>query len=168
MEIIHSVLQSLGFDPVVFGSQVVLFYVMHLLLKVILYRPLEESRHRRDALTMGRVEEAEEINRQALALKETYEDEIRLARLAAQASVQKARSEAEAARVARLATARVEAESLVRSAQDEILGERTRAEAELDQQVAALSMAVAGRLVETMAGPAQRERVLERLREASS
>jgi len=31
-----------------------------------------------------------------------------------------------------------------------------------------LSMAVAGRLVETMAGPAQRERVLERLREASS
>jgi F-type H+-transporting ATPase subunit b len=168
MEIIHSVLNSLGFDPVVFGSQVFLFYLMHLLLKVILYRPLEESRNRRDALTMGRVEEAEQINRQALALKENYEDEIRRARQAAQAAVQQARSQAEADRVARLAAARAEAESLVRTAHDEILGERTRAEAELDQQVAELSMAVAGRLVETMAGPAQRARVLERLREASS
>jgi F-type H+-transporting ATPase subunit b len=159
MEIIHSVLHSLGFDPVVFGSQVLLFYVMHLLLQGVLYRPLEQSRNRRDALTMGRVEEAERINRQALALKENYEDEIRQARQAAQAAVQQARSQAEAARVARLAAARAEAESL---------GERTRAEAELDQRVPELSMAVAGRLVETMAGPAQRERVLERLREASS
>jgi len=168
MEIIYSVLNSLGFDPVVFGSQVVLFYLMHLLLKVILYRPLEDSRNRRDAFTMGRVEEAEQINRQALALKETYEDGIRLARLAAQASVQQARAKAESARAASLAAARVEAESLVRAGQDQILGERTRAEAELDQEVAALSMAVASRLVETMTGPGQRGRVLERLREASS
>lgn len=168
MEIIHSVLHNLGFDPVVFGSQVLLFYVMHLLLQGVLYRPLEQSRNRRDALTMGRVEEAERINRQALALKENYEDEIRQARQAAQAAVQQARSQAEAARVARLAAARAEAESLVRAAHDEILGERTRAEAELDQRVPELSMAVAGRLVETMAGPAQRERVLGRLREASS
>ncbi|NMA26143.1 MAG: ATP synthase F0 subunit B [Burkholderiales bacterium] len=168
MEIIHSVLHSLGFDPVVFGSQVLLFYVMHLLLQRILYRPLEHSRDQREALTMGRVDEAERINQQALALKENYEDEIRRARQAAQAAVQQARSQAEADRVARLAAARAEAEALLRTAKEEILGERTRAEAELNQQVAELSMAVAGRLVETMAGPAQRERVLKRLREASS
>jgi F-type H+-transporting ATPase subunit b len=168
MEIIRSVLHNLGFDPVVFGSQVFLFYVMHLLLQRILYRPLEQSRNQREALTMGRVEEAERINQQALALKENYEDEIRRARQAAQAAVQQARSQAEADRVARLAAARAEAEALLRTAQDEILDERTRAEAELNQQVTELSMAVAGRLVETMAGPAQRERVLKRLREASS
>lgn len=167
MEIIRSVLDSLGFDPVVFGSQVILFYLMHLLLKPILYRPLESSRSQRDALTMGKVEEAEQINRRAQVLKENYEEEIRLARLAAQATVAKARAEAEADRARRLAAANEEAQAMLSSAREEIHRQRLQAEAELDREVEGLSMSVASRLLKTMASPPQSQRVLERLREVA-
>ncbi len=166
MEIIHSVLQSLGFDPVSFGLQVLLFYGMHLLLTPILYRPLERSRNERDALTVGRVREADQVNREALTLKARYEEEIRQARQAAQALVQQARSEAEVARMARLDEARSQAEALRQAAHQEIAAERAGAEAALGGQVAGLSLAVASRLVRDLAGEAQHGRVLERLREA--
>jgi len=166
MEIIHSVLESLGFDPISFGLQVLLFYGMHLLLTPILYRPLERSRNERDALTVGRVQEADRVNREALALKAAYEEEIRQARLAAQTLVQQARTEAEAARMARLDEARSQAEALRQAAHQEIAAERAGAEAALGGQVADLSLAVASRLVRDLAGEAQQRRVLERIREA--
>jgi len=166
MEIIHSVLESLGFDPISFGLQVLLFYGMHLLLTPILYRPLERSRNERDALTVGRVQEADRVNREALALKAAYEEEIRQARLAAQTLVQQARTEADAARMARLDEARSQAEALRQAAHQEIAAERAGAEAALGGQVADLSLAVASRLVRDLAGEAQQRRVLERIREA--
>jgi len=166
MEIIHSVLESLGFDPISFGLQVLLFYGMHLLLTPILYRPLERSRNERDALTVGRVQEADRVNREDLALKAAYEEEIRQARLAAQTLVQQARTEAEAARMARLEEARSQAEALRRAAHQEIAAEGAGAEAALSGQVTELSLAVASRLVRELAGEAQHRRVLERFREA--
>lgn len=167
MEIISSVLNSLGFDPVIFGSQIVLFYVMHLVLTPILYRPLEKVRNERDALTLGKIHEAERINNEALALKARYEAEIRTARQAAQATVSAAKAEAEAARMARLESARAESEAVIQAAQQEIANERARAEAELQGKVGDLSLAVASRLVETSASEAQRARITTRLREAS-
>jgi F-type H+-transporting ATPase subunit b len=166
MEVINSVLDSLGFDPIMFGAQVALFYCMHLLLTPILYRPLEKARSERDALTVGRVREAEQINREALALKAAYEDALLQARQAAQGEVQRARAEAEAAGQVRLEAARREAEAQLRAAHQEISQERARAEADLDQQVQGLSLAVAGRLVRTLASEGQGQRVVERLREA--
>lgn len=167
MEIVRSVLDSLGFDPVIFASQIVLFYAMHLVLTPVLYRPMEKARNDRDALTLGRVHDADRINREALALKARYEAEIRQARQAAQAGVDRARAEAEAARVTRLEAARAEADAVIRAAHEEIAGERSRAEGELQARVPDLSLAVASRLVETLATDAQRERVVARLREAS-
>lgn len=167
MEIVRSVLDSLGFDPPIFLAQIVLFYCMHLVLTPLLYRPLERARNERDGLTMGRVHEAERINREALALKARYEAEIRQARQAAALLVQQAKAEAEEARMTRMDQARTESEAVIRAAQAEISAERTRAEAELQGQVQDLSLAVASRLVETMASDAQRSRVVERLREAS-
>lgn len=167
MEVISSVLHSLGFDPVVFGSQLVLFYVMHLVLTPILYRPLEKVRNERDALTLGKIHEAERINDEALALKSRYEAEIRAARQAAQATVSGAKAEAEAARMERLEAARTESEAVIQAAHQEIADERARAETELQGKVGGLSLAVASRLVETSASAAQRERITTRLREAS-
>src|SRR5690606_6318750 len=100
-------------------------------------------------------------------LKNRYEAEIRQARQAGQALVQQASTEAEAARMARLEAARAESEKVIEAARREVEAERARAEEELKGKVQDLSVAVATRLVEASASPAQRDRMSTRLREAS-
>lgn len=167
MEIILSVLNGLGFDPVVFVSQLVLFYVMHSLLKPILYRPLEQARLEREALTSGRIEEAELLNNRALELKAHYEAELRATHKEAAGIVAAARKAAEEQRTQVLDSAREQAEKFVQEKQAEVAAEKQLAQVQLQATVPELGRLTALKLANSLLSGEHRERVAKQLKEAS-
>lgn len=167
MDIVRSVLGALYFDPVVFLSQLVLFYVMHLLLTPILYKPLQRVRVEREALTGGKVKEAERLNALALELKAKYESGLKAAKSKAVATVAAARQEAEAARMTRLEEARTAAEAVIDKAQREVARERAEALASLQKEVPKMAVATALRLLGSTCSEEHNARVARRIREAS-
>ncbi|MCE7869263.1 hypothetical protein DYH09_02680, partial [bacterium CPR1] len=84
MDVIWSVLQSLKFDPYLFGFQFVAFFVFHYSLKALIYGPLLKVRQERDGKVGGRIKEAEAIAAAARKLKTDYDAAIHAAKLEAQ------------------------------------------------------------------------------------
>lgn len=167
MEIVRTVLGELHFDSTIFFTQLALFYIMHLLLKPILYTPLEKSRDERDALTGGRIDEAERINNQALEIKQSCEETLRKARQEALERVQEAGRTADAERVKKLEAARAEAEGLINAAQQQVKDEKLAAEKELTGNLPILAHNVAERLFVGLATGDARTKAIKRLKEVN-
>lgn len=167
MEIVLSIMNQLGFDPAVFASVVAIFYVMHLALKAIIYKPIQKARAKRDLLTSGKVEEAERMNKEALELKSRYDAEIKSCRKAAQERVNEARREAEAERMKRLELARAEAEVIINQSHDDVAKDTATAKSELEITVPALAQSIAVKIARGLLSEDKRAAVEARIKEAA-
>ena len=167
MDIIRSVLDNLGFDAAVFCSQLVLFYILHLLLTPLIYKPLEKVRRERESLTDERVREAQQFKNKAAKLKAQYEQAIHETQNATLAITQKAHQEAEASRQAVLDAARNEANSIIADTRAEMAKDRRLARQTLEAEVPALAKAVACKLAQAFTSGEVGEQFLKRLRSIS-
>ena len=167
MDIILALLKNMGSEPLMIVVQVFLFYVFHLLMSQILYKPMLAARRERKAQTADKVSQAQELNEITIKAKTEYEEKVRLARKKALERVQAAQKEAEDLRQERLTKAKAESETIIEKAKASVKEERCRAEAELDSAaVSKLASEAAWRILSGLTSGRERERVEKFVKES--
>lgn len=166
MDIILALLKNMGSEPLMIVVQVFLFYVFHLLMSQILYKPMLAARRERKAQTADKVSQAQELNEITIKAKTEYEEKVRLARKKALERVQTAQKEAEDLRQERLTKAKAESETIIEKAKASVKEERCRAEAELDSAVSKLASEAAWRILSGLTSGRERERVEKFVKES--
>lgn len=164
MDTIYALLDSMHAEPCIIFAQVILFYIFHLLMTQIIYKPLAAVRKKRRAETVAKIEEAESINRETLKIKSDYEEKIRLARQEAFELIQETQRRAERKRNERLSAAKDEAADIIDRAKAEVETEKKRLGNELSGTVSQLSLQMALRIVSNVTSGISRERAEKVLR----
>lgn len=164
MDTILTLLSSkLSSEPFMILVQIVLFYIFHMLMCQIFYKPLAKVRSERKAVTVDRVKKAESINEETLKLKREYEDAVSAAQKSALEKVQKAQKEAESIRSGYLEKAKAEAASILKQAKAEVAEERRQLDQKLDKMVSELALDAAKRIIASVSDGTERERLERKL-----
>ncbi|MBQ7528755.1 F0F1 ATP synthase subunit B [bacterium] len=158
MDTIYALLDSMHAEPCIIFAQVILFYIFHLLMTQIIYKPLAAVRKKRRAETVAKVEKAEAINKETLKIKSKYEEEIRRVHQEAAELIQETQRRAEKERQKRLSAARDEAARIVERAKAEVKLEEKRLGNELSGDVSQLALQMAQRIISSVTDGAGRER----------
>jgi len=149
-------------------AQMVHFILLLILLRLVAYKPILRILEERQKYIAANIEAAEQQRLEAERIREQFEAEMRRAREKADEIIQQATRAGEEQARQIIAQAREEATRLKESALQEIQMERERAMAELKEQVANLSVLVAGRILkETITMDTQRRLVREFIDEAA-
>jgi F-type H+-transporting ATPase subunit b len=167
MDVVWSVLQSLDFNAVTFGSQILLFFVLHFSLNFIIYQPIMEIRDRRDQKIASSLAGAEAAAEEARRLKSEYEEKVRDARAEGQVALQKATEAAEAERKTRVEKAREEAAVILREAREEADEALSKAEATLESQSEQVAKAIASKLLTASLGESEGKELVSKFGGAS-
>jgi F-type H+-transporting ATPase subunit b len=128
-------------------AQIINFLILVAILTKVAYKPLMKALADRQARITESLDSAEKEKSAAEELKREYQEQLAQARTQAQAIVEKASKLAEQAREEILQEARVEHARLLKEAQEEIAREREKAVAQLRDEVVALSMAAASKII---------------------
>lgn len=128
-------------------AQIVDFIILLIFLKVVAYKPLSKLLSDRSDHIANNIAAAEQERQQAEQLKAGYEAEMRRAREQAQEIIQKATKAGEEQAVEIIENSKNEATRLKDAALTEIEREKQKAVAELRDQVASLSVLVAGKII---------------------
>lgn len=128
-------------------AQIVDFIILLIFLRVVAYKPLMKVLADRSEHIANSIAAAEQERQQAEQLKAGYETEMRRAREQAQEIIQKATRAGEEQALDIIENARSEAARLKEAALAEIQREKQKAVAELRDQVASLSILVAGKII---------------------
>ena len=128
-------------------AQIVDFIILLVFLRLVVYKPLAKVLQDRQDYIENNVAAAEKERQAAEQLKAGYEAEMRRAREQAQEIIQKAAKVGEEQAAEILENAKKEAARLKESALAEIQREKDKAMAELRDQVASLSVLVAGKII---------------------
>jgi F-type H+-transporting ATPase subunit b len=123
------------------------FGVLFLLMWKFALPPITKMLDERAAKIKDSLEKAEETRVEAERLLDEYKEQLALARQESNRVIEQGRKVAETMKDEIVAKANEERESMLARARDEIQGEKRAAMAELQAQVAELSVAVAGRLI---------------------
>jgi F-type H+-transporting ATPase subunit b len=123
------------------------FGVLFLLMWKFALPPITKMLDDRAAKIKDSLEKAEETRVEAERLLDEYKAQLAEARLEANRVIEQGRKVADSMKAEIVAKANEERESMLARARDEIQGEKRTAMAELQAQVADLSVAVAGRLI---------------------
>ena len=163
MDGVIGTLSLLNSEPLMSLVQVLLFYVFHLLMCQIFYKPLAKVRAERAAVTSDKVAKAKAVNERTLKLKNEYEEAVSQAKRAALQKVQEAQSKAEAMRQERLESAKKEAAQILQQARSNVAAEREKAQEELKGAVSKLAAEMAGRVLSGVMSGAERDRAVKKL-----
>jgi len=148
-------------------AQIVDFIILLIFLRLVVYKPLCRLLANRSDHIANSIAAAEQERQEAEQLKAGYEAEMRRAREQAQEIVQKATRAGEDQALQIVSNAKNEAEKLKENAHAEIEREKQRAIAELRDQVATLSVLVAGKIIhKTISKDIQRSMIDDFIKEA--
>ncbi|MCL6635551.1 MAG: F0F1 ATP synthase subunit B [Peptococcaceae bacterium] len=128
-------------------AQIVDFIILLIFLRVVAYKPLMKLLQERADHIAGTIAAAEQERQQAEQLRAGYEAEMRRAREQAQEIIQKATKAGEEQAHEIIENAKNEAARIKDAAMAEIQREKQKAMAELRDQVASLSILVAGKII---------------------
>lgn len=128
-------------------AQIVDFIILLIFLRVVAYKPLLNLLNKRSEHVADTIAAAEQERQQAEQLRAGYEAEMRRAREQAQEILQKATKAGEEQAAEIIENAKSEATRIKESALSEIHREKQKAAAELRDQVASLSILVAGKII---------------------
>ncbi len=129
-------------------AQIVDFIILLIFLRLVVYKPLSRLLNQRSENIEKNIAVAEQERQQAEQLKAGYEAEMRRARGQAQDIIQKAAKAGEEQAAEIIESAKNEALRLKESALAEIQHEKQKAVTELRDQVASLSIMVAGKIID--------------------
>lgn len=148
-------------------AQIADFIILLIFLRLVAYKPLVKLLNdRRDHIAKN-IEAAEQERQQAEQLRAGYEAEMRRAREQAQEIIQKATKAGEDQGLLIIENAKNEAVKIKETALSEIEREKQKAIAELRDQVASLSVLVAGKVINrTIDDQIQRDMINEFIKEA--
>ncbi|MEW6275938.1 MAG: F0F1 ATP synthase subunit B [Bacillota bacterium] len=148
-------------------AQIFHFVVLLIFLRVVAYKPIAKLLKERQDYIANNVAAAEEERAQAEKLKQQYLADLQKAREEAQGILAQATRAAELQAQEIIAAAREEANRVKESALADIQREREKAVRELRDQVAALSVLVAGKIIgRTITPEVQRQLVYDFIKEA--
>jgi F-type H+-transporting ATPase subunit b len=124
------------------------FLVLVAILNKFLYKPLLGHLEARKQEIQNKYDEAEAARAQAQQMKEEYMKEMQNAKREAQEIIAKATKLGEDTRTEIITEAREEAAKLSKKAQEEIRLAKEKAKAELRDEVAALAILAAGKIID--------------------
>ncbi len=128
-------------------AQIINFLILVFILKKFAFGRIFQAMSDRQARIANSLETAERERAAAEELKREYQEQLAQARTQAQAIVEKATKLAEQAKDDIMKEARAEHARLLKEAQDEIARERERAVADIRNEVVALSIAAASKII---------------------
>ena len=131
------------------------FLLLFLILRKFVFPNLSKMLGERAATIQGQQESAESERQQAEQLRRQYEQQLASARTEASGIVDEARQQAERVRADTISRAETEAQQIVARAREEAEAERGRLIVGLRGQVAALSVDLAGKIVQRELNPDQ-------------
>ena len=138
------------------------FAVLFFVLAKFAFPPITKMLDERAAKIRESLEKAEDTRVEAERLLEEYKVQMAEARAEATQVIEQGRKVAESMKAEILAKARVEAEAEKTKAIEAIKAEKTAAMSELQQQVADLSVAVAGKIIGETMTRADHEALIDR------
>jgi F-type H+-transporting ATPase subunit b len=148
-------------------AQIADFIILLIFLRLVAYKPLTKMLADRSDHIANSIAAAEQERQEAEQLKAGYEAEMRRAREQTQEIIQKATKAGEDQASEIIANAKNEAGKLKETALAEIEREKIKAVAELREQVASLSVLVAGKIInKTMSEDIQRGMIDDFIKEA--
>lgn len=148
-------------------AQIADFIILLIFLRVVAYKPLMKLLQDRSDHIENSIATAEKERQEAEQLKAGYEAEMRRSREQAQEIIQKATKVAEEQAAEILAAAKNDAVKLKEASLAEIQREKDKAMGELRDQVASLSVLVAGKIInKKLTGDIQHSMVQEFIKEA--
>ncbi|VBB08929.1 atpase f0 complex subunit b/b' bacterial/chloroplast [Lucifera butyrica] len=128
-------------------AQIINFLILVAILVKVAYKPLMKTLAERQEKIAGSLEAAEKERAEAENLRLEYQQQMAQARTQAQEIVDKATKLAEQNKEEILAEARAEHARMLKAAQEEIQREKEQALSELKNEVVALSLTAAGKIV---------------------
>ena len=143
----------------VYGA--IAFVLLFWLLSKFAFPKLNEALAQRNAQIQGKLEESESKLTEAEQIRRRYEEQLADARNESNRIIEEARQTADAMRRDILARAEQEAQAAVTRAQAEVGAERDRAVQALRQEVGALSLQLASRIVEKELDPRQHQVLID-------
>jgi len=129
------------------------FLVLVTILRIFLYKPIIGMLDTRKNEIQDKYQQADEARNDALKMKEEYLKEMQNAKREAQEIITKASKLGEDTKEEIIAEARESAAKLSKKAQEEIRLEKERAKAELRDEVAALAVLAAGKILDKTIQP---------------
>jgi F-type H+-transporting ATPase subunit b len=140
-------LEALGINLGYLVSQIVNFTLLAVLLYFVAYKPVLRMLDERSARIKKGLEDAEAASKRADEMEQEFGKKLAEARKEGQEIVAQATKMSEKARHDILDKAREESSALIEKAKEEIARERELAMAELREQVADLSVAIAEKVI---------------------
>ena len=140
-------LGALGVNGPFLLSQIVNFLILFLALRFLLWKPMLKMLNERKQRIAQGLEDAEQARRDRERAQAEYEERIKQARQEREEILARAAEEGEQAKAETLAQARAQAERIVAEGKETVERERQQMLAELRNQVAALSIAAANKLI---------------------
>lgn len=126
----------------------VAFVILYVVLSKFAFPKLNETLEDRRAAIQGKLEESEARLSEADEIKQRYEAQLSDAKGESNRIIEEAKTTAESLRRDIVAKAEAEAQTIVSRAQSEVAAERDRALQQLRAEVGALSVELAGKIVE--------------------
>lgn len=140
-------MDKIGVDLGVLVAQIINFFLLLGLLRLVLYNPvLQKLRERSERIAKG-LEDAARAEKRAAQAEADYRKRLEEARREAQAIIAEARETAEKERQTIIAQAQADAQEVRSRAEEEIQRDRQAALAGLHDQVADLAIDAAGRVL---------------------
>ncbi|MCF8011258.1 MAG: F0F1 ATP synthase subunit B [Clostridiales bacterium] len=160
------ILDALGLNATVF-AQIVNFIVLLIFLRVVVYPHIVKLLEKRQQSIEDNVKSAEEERQKAEELRRQYEADMQKAKEEANEIIQKATKSGEEEAKSIIKAANDESVKIKEQAKQDIEREKEKAVSELREQVAELSIMVAGKVVdEKITSDVQRKEINEFIKEA--
>lgn len=140
-------MDALGINLGYLVSQIINFTLLAVLLYFVAYKPILRMLDERSARIKKGLEDAETASKRAAEMEQEFDRKLAEARKEGQEVIAQATRMSEKARQDILDKAREESSTLIEKAREEIVRERELAMAELRQQVADLSLAIAEKVI---------------------
>jgi len=140
-------LDALGLSGKMLITQIVNFAILFGALWLILYKPILNALSQRQEKIRESLAQADSMRQEARSAEQRYEQELQKARREGQEIIARAQEMADKARQENLERARQEAQQIVEKAREEIEYDRKQAMAELQQQVANLSLLISQKVI---------------------
>ena len=161
-----AIIENLGLNPTLF-AQIFNFIILLIFIRLVVYKPIVNILEDRQKFIANNVAAAEEEKKQAEELRQQYLDELQQAKTEALNIIQKATKTAEDQAHDIIEAAKTEANRQKEAALQDITREKEKAVAELRDQVATLSILVAGKIInEKITADIQHNMIDEFIKEA--
>ena len=140
-------MEGLGINLGYLISQIVNFFLLLILLRVFLYKPVVRLLDKRRDKIMTDLDEADKARSQAETAKQEYEKQLEQAREERRSIVAQASEQAEKMREEILEKARVEAQQLLSKTEEEMEALRRQALVGAQDEIVDLALSAAGKVV---------------------